>query len=293
MFRDGAFFLYSGIFSFSQGFSQTVLVNHEFNPAVFRRCLSTRFVGTPFWYFDEIDSTNDHVKRQQPELTSDGLVCLADFQASGRGQKRRQWLSQRAENLMFTIVLKPSDSDRIQALPFVAALSVAEAIEARGSSSPDIKWPNDVVIDGKKVAGILSEATFSGNRLERVIIGIGINVNQLDFPTGLAYPAASIRSMNGGGIVNREEFLADLLARFEESYERWMKNDCELIKSINKRLIGYGQKVTLKVEGESPETPCTVLGIDEFGHLAVLTEGLSVERFTYQDVRIGSVLTAA
>lgn len=129
-------------------------------------------------YFKSIDSTNDHVRELAEKGSAEGRVVIADFQTKGRGRFRRRWVSSPGENLLFSILLRPSHgAHKIPYLTLIAARAVVETIEASTGIKAKLKRPNDVLIGGKKVCGILTESNTKNGMVAYVIIGIGLNVN--------------------------------------------------------------------------------------------------------------------
>lgn len=170
-------------------------------------------LGAEVRLFDEIDSTNDEAKRAAKNGAAHGTVFVAESQTKGRGRQGRSWISPRGENLLFSVLLRLDCAPaRLPPLALVAGLAVRDAIAAAApTASPKVKWPNDVLLEGKKVAGILVEATLSGARASAVIIGVGINVHTRDFPDEIAARATSI-ALHAAAPPDRATILADVVA---------------------------------------------------------------------------------
>ncbi len=256
-----------------------------FQVATFRALWMCNWLGHDFRYFEEIDSTNSYVKRLRSEEVSHGLVCLAEYQTGGRGQYNRPWVSESGKNLMFTMVFKPSNKFRLFSLSMVTAHAIAEVIEPKIMKPVQIKWPNDLYIGGRKLGGVLTESIFNGNELDRLIIGVGLNINQGSFPVTAGGNPISL-ALVAGSRFNREAMLSQILRSMENCYTAWENNDSELIKSVNRRIIGYGKQVKLAIDGKVTEDPYKLLGMDENGHLVVLDEEMDVITFTWQQVRV-------
>ncbi|MEX0680928.1 MAG: biotin--[acetyl-CoA-carboxylase] ligase [Balneolales bacterium] len=248
--------------------------------------LQTDWLGRRLWYFRTLDSSNRYLHDLPGERLSHGLVCLTDYQTNGRGQFGRKWYSSANENLTFTIALKPERNDGLQLFSMAVMLALKETIEDMVSARCYIKWPNDLLYSGEKIAGILTECTYNGAKLDRILLGIGINVNQSRFPDSLAHPATSVSRVSGGQIADRPLFLAMLLNRLEPYIDQVEDGDMNLVYHINRIIDGYGEWVTLMVGGVREETLVKVLGVNEFGHLVVLAENGDVRTFTHQQVRI-------
>lgn len=256
-----------------------------FQVDTFRTMWMCNWLGHDFRYFGEIDSTNSYAKRLGSDEVSHGLVCLAEYQTGGRGQYNRPWVSEAGKNLMFTMIFKPANKYRLFSLSMVTAHAIAEVIEPKIMKPVRLKWPNDLYIGNKKLGGVLTESIFNGNELDRLIIGVGLNINQASFPMTTGSDPISL-AMSTGSKFNRESLLAQILRNMEKCYVGWERNDSDLIKSVNRRIIGYGRQVKLTIDGKLTEAPYKLLGMDENGHLVVLDEEMDVITFTWQQVRV-------
>jgi BirA family transcriptional regulator, biotin operon repressor / biotin---[acetyl-CoA-carboxylase] ligase len=172
--------------------------------------------GHPYLYVEVTPST----QRLLDEEHTEGAVAVTEEQTEGRGRLGRRWHSPRGVSLLFSILLEPPvATPRLPELSVVAGEACAGAIAAVAGVAPEIKLPNDVLISGRKVAGILAEA-----REGRVVLGIGVNVNVLedDLPAGLDRPATSLLAETGREI-DRAELLVELLERLERAYDEWVR----------------------------------------------------------------------
>lgn len=256
-----------------------------FNIKKYHQRLTTRWLGQTFEYVEEIDSTNSFLKTLPANEITHGQVLLADFQTKGRGQYKRNWESAAGQNLTFTLVLRPQNSERFHILTLACARALAAQIEEQISDKAAIKWPNDLLIEGKKVAGLLTETVFNGNKLDRLLIGIGINVNQIDFADEIKAKAGSL-SLAHGSEIDREHFLADLLSRIEFEYTRWHKRNEDQLKWINQKLIGYGEWVGLLIDGQKNPEKFKLIGIDQNGRMAVIDDEGGLKTFSYEQIRV-------
>ena len=170
--------------------------------------LNTEYIGRRFVYAEELSSTNTFLMDKQNGYNENGTVVLAEKQTSGKGRKDRVWYSAPESNLTFSILLKKDKflTNNSSLINFAASLSVAISIENLYQLKTELKWPNDVLIDGKKTSGILIESTSQGSQIERFVIGMGINVNQPSFQGTFNYPPTSIR-IELGKNVDRERFI--------------------------------------------------------------------------------------
>jgi BirA family biotin operon repressor/biotin-[acetyl-CoA-carboxylase] ligase len=193
--------------------------------------LTSRWLGHRVHFYPQLESTNttalDLASRGQPE----GTVVLADRQLQGRGRRGRAWDSPPGLGLYCSVLLRPRLApDRAPFLTLLTAVAVAQAVRHQLDLRPQIKWPNDLLIKGKKVAGILLESRVSPRGLEYVVMGIGVNVNQTptDFAAALSENASSLR-LETGATVARAELLARLFANLEELYENLQVGNIEMI----------------------------------------------------------------
>lgn len=217
--------------------------------------------------------------------TLHGSLILADNQMGGRGQHNRTWKAIPNENLTFSLILEPSGKAPLAILTLACALAIVDVCGEKTKHELSLKWPNDVLFKEKKLSGLLTEAIFNGTKLDRVIIGIGINVNQDSFDSELAHSATSLVLISKKEH-SREELLAQILTRLEYYYRLWSKKDIGLLKSINQSLTGYGSWVKINVNGEDIEGSYKFLGINENGELVVLNKELEVDTFSYEQIRI-------
>ncbi len=256
-----------------------------FDTQLFEKELSTSWLGRELFFYESLESTNKTAKNLERESTKHGSLVLADTQTAGKGQYDRFWDSKSGQNLTFTLLFEPTSGDRLSILTLANALAIADTIEEQTKSTSKIKWPNDVLIGGKKIAGLLTETQFSGNDFDRAIVGIGINVNQEEFNAKIRESAISFKNITNQDI-SRERLLARILSRIEYYYRLWDTQNIELIKSINKRLIGYGKWTRLTVNGEDLDGEYKFLGINEAGHMVVLNKELEVNTFSYEQIRV-------
>jgi len=256
-----------------------------FDPKKYNAKLSTQWLGQSLIYFEELDSTNTYMKSMPAEEVAHGQICLADHQLRGRGQYERNWETEDGKNLTFTLAFKPSRPERFHVLTLACARAAIAEIEDTVGQEAVIKWPNDVIVNQKKVGGLLTETVFNGNALDRLLIGIGLNVNQQQFSDELQTVAGSLRQVAGRDI-DRETFLSQFLGRLEYAYTRWLKRDTELVKSINQKMIGYGQWVQLHVNGQPHGDKCKLLGINQKGALTGISKEGDLETFSYEQIRV-------
>jgi BirA family transcriptional regulator, biotin operon repressor / biotin---[acetyl-CoA-carboxylase] ligase len=256
----------------------------DFNPSRYLTFLGNTSFGREIVVFPELESTNTWLKSGAAGEALDGLICLTDRQIKGRGQYEKSWVSEPCSNLTWSYLLRPETQDRLFILTLSCIHAVANVIEREFQLKTKIKWPNDLIIEGKKVAGVLAEAVFMGNHLDRFIVGIGLNVNQSSFPSFLT-EAASLSQILGRPL-DREKLLASIVTETEILNKSWMQKDPNLVKAINQRLIGYGTKVGVDVDGVKLDGPRLLLGVNVNGHLHLMDDDYSVQTYAYEQVRL-------
>ncbi|MEQ1353536.1 MAG: biotin--[acetyl-CoA-carboxylase] ligase [Candidatus Acidiferrum sp.] len=188
-------------------------------PDMLRQRLRGSLFGKRIYHFFKTDSTNQVALELGHAGEPDGAVIIAEEQTSGRGRAGHSWHSERAAGIYTTILLRPRLAP-VQAplLTMMAGLSAREAVQSATGLSVDLKWPNDLMISGKKLGGILTEMHAEPSQVRFVIVGIGINVNQQRFPVELAGTSTSLR-METGRMQSRLEVLVQFLRQFESDYQ--------------------------------------------------------------------------
>lgn len=254
---------------------------NEMTKASIQKELKTKVFGQKLLYKEEIDSTNTEAKRQALEADNHGLLVIAEEQSAGRGRRGRNWDSQKGTGIFMSLLLRPKDDfapDRASMLTLVAALATAEAIERVTGHDAGIKWPNDIVVNNKKVCGILTEMSADNDGICYVVIGIGINVNTTTFPEEIKNTATSLL-LEQSGRIDRNCLVAAVLEKLEFYYEQFL--ECQdlsfLLENYNKKLVNFDRQV--KVLGSDGETEFTGIakGIKKEGELLVETENGLVE----------------
>ena len=237
-----------------------------------RACLHTKWAGRTLMYFDSIDSTNAEAKRQAENGAVHGLLVISDHQTAGRGRRGRVWESQKGDGIFMTLLLKP-DIEPMNAsmLTLVMGLAVREALAQVDNLDVQIKWPNDIVCNGKKICGILTEMSAQMDFINHIVIGLGINVYNETFPPEMDHIAASIYQQTGVRI-RRAELIAEVMERFETYYAQYLKtqNLFYLMDIYNEHLINRGRKVQV-LDAKAGFTG-TAIGINEAGELLVQTD---------------------
>ncbi|MEX0724354.1 MAG: biotin--[acetyl-CoA-carboxylase] ligase [Gracilimonas sp.] len=230
-------------------------------------------------------STNSFAKKVREDSPLHGSLILTDHQTGGRGQYERKWTTEKGQNLTFSLIFEPKKAERFTLLTLTCALAVRDAINKSADLGTMIKWPNDILSNGKKLCGILTETQFSGNNLERIVVGIGLNVNQRNFLDELAGSATSI-SKESSREISRENLLAEILQNIEYRYRLWNQFNSGLVKDINRAMIGFGEWTGLTLNGEKLDGEYKFLGVNETGELVALNRDLDVKRFAFEQIRV-------
>jgi BirA family biotin operon repressor/biotin-[acetyl-CoA-carboxylase] ligase len=191
-------------------------------PDMLRQRLKGSLFGKRIYHFFKVDSTNRVALDLGHNGEEEGAVVLAEEQTAGRGRAGHSWHSERASGIYVTALLRPKLSP-VQAplLTMMAGLAAHTAIQAQTGAAVDLKWPNDLLIDGRKIGGILTEMHAEPSAIKFVIVGIGLNVNQEKFPSELSTIATSLRVQTGRAH-SRLELLVRLLREFESGYNRFL-----------------------------------------------------------------------
>ena len=236
--------------------------------------LATDRFGQAMRSFEEVGSTNERAAAWAQEGAPEGAVVLTEHQTTGRGRHGRSWTADKGQNLLFSVVLQPALApDRLSLITVAAGVAVAEAIEDFVSPhQAAIAWPNDVLLEGRKTCGILLESSLSLSDTDTVVVlGVGLNVNQTDFPDSLADTATSLR-LTTGRSVPRAELLERLLHALEHWCDAAQAGEANAVRTaFEDRLTSLHEHTTLHVPGTDRTLSGTVQGITETGALRLRT----------------------
>ncbi|WCJ58975.1 biotin--[acetyl-CoA-carboxylase] ligase [Fontisphaera persica] len=250
---------------------------------------STRIIGRDIRVFQETNSTNDLADRLARDGAEEGVVVFAEKQSRGRGRMGRAWASPPGLGLWFSVVLRPRLTPQSATqLTIAAATAARRAIHRVTGLEPDIKWPNDLLLDGRKTAGILTEMGAELDKIKYLIIGIGVNVNlaEADFPPELRRVATSLRQVLGRPIP-RPELAAELLRELDTDYARVTSGHFDAVaEEWSRHCRTLGQRVVIlqgerRIEGRAE-------GLDHDGALLLRNPRGRLERIIGGDVMLGS-----
>ncbi|MFA6469621.1 MAG: biotin--[acetyl-CoA-carboxylase] ligase [Bacteroidota bacterium] len=248
--------------------------------------LDTELFGKKIYCFDSIDSTNSFAKTLSKNDAPHGTVIIAEEQTAGRGRLQRNWQSPKGANLLFSIVLYPDfGMEKISLLPFAGSLAVADAIDSVTGLSATCKWPNDVLINNKKVCGMLAESSTTATEIKKIILGIGINVNQKEFPAELSAKATSLK-IESGKDLDRIFLVQKVLEELEHRYIQ-LSNfpPQQLLNDWRMKALLFGKKITV-LESEF-SFAATAIDVAEDGSLIIQTEDGEKRSIFAGDVSLG------
>lgn len=236
-------------------------------------------------YFDSIGSTNDDALAWAADGAPDLSIVLADEQTQGRGRLDRRWFTSKGTALAFSLILRPSASLRpyLSRSVGLAALAIVDSLQLRGLEA-HIKWPNDILLDGKKIAGMLVETVWTGEDVDAMVIGIGINVTRAAVPPVdlLNFPATSIEDALGG-TPEREEIFHDILAGIKAWLPR-MDTDT-FIRTWEAKLSFRGKQIQV-TEGSGKLITGELLGLESDGSLRLRAEHDKIVIVHFGDVSL-------
>lgn len=251
--------------------------------------MSTEWAGRNLLYFDETDSTNTEAKKAAEAGAPHGTLAVADYQSMGKGRRGRSWDAPHGVGIWMSIMCRPRlHPSCASMLTLVAALAVAEGIEKTCGLKAQIKWPNDIVVNGKKVCGILTEMSTELECINYVVTGIGINANTEEFPEEIREVATSLL-LETGTRVRRSEIINAVMQSYEKYYAAFMahQNMSGLLEEYNGSLANRDRQV--RVLAPENEYTGTALGIDEMGELLVRTEDGQVQKVISGEVSVRGI----
>ena len=266
--------------------------------------IKTRWAGRNILCFDITDSTNLRIRQAGDAGAPHGTLAVADSQTAGRGRRGRSWESPAGNSIYMSILLRPQiPPEKASMITLVMALSVAEGItrclgenagadgsgaDAGASSGIRIKWPNDIIINGKKLAGILTEMSAQIDYIDHVTVGVGINVNTVDFPEEIKETATSVRK-EYGRLVKRAPLIAAVMERLEENYQMFLRTEdlSGLMDRYNDLLVNRDRDVL--IIGAKEKYQAHSMGIDRTGELVVRKDDGTIEKIYSGEVSVRGV----
>ena len=240
--------------------------------AEIKSLMHTEWVAKEVLYFDTIDSTNTKAQELAEKGYPSGTLVVADKQESGKGRRGRSWVSPSGTGIFMTLMIKPDiNPNNASMLTLVAALAVAKAITSVTGEEAMIKWPNDIVVNGKKVCGILTEMNAQFDYINHIVVGVGINVHNESFPEEISQMASSLMIEAGGKRFHRAQIIAETMLYFEQYYDTFLKTQdlSALVREYDELLVNRNKSVRVL----DPKEPFDgkAMGITPKGELIVDT----------------------
>ncbi len=247
--------------------------------------LSGLRLGHPVYLYRTIGSTNDEAKLLADSGAPEGLLVIAEEQTAGRGRMGRTWITPLGQALAISLVLRPGQlpADQATQLTMLAGLAVCQAVEQAAGLKPQLKWPNDVLLSGKKIAGLLLETALRGDRLDYAVLGIGLNVSFAPPPEAVDFPATSLQA-EARTEVDRLPLLRAILERVEALYPEVGAPDQALYQAWSARLALVGQAIVVRT-AEGDQTG-VLEGVTPEGALLLKQAGGQTIKLLAGDVRL-------
>lgn len=250
--------------------------------------MKTRWAGRNILYYETTDSTNLRIRQAGDEGAPHGTLAVADRQTAGRGRRGRTWESPAGSSIYMSVLLRPDIApNKASMLTLVMALSVAEGIQ-QCIPIIQIKWPNDIIVNGKKLVGILTEMSAQVDYINHVTVGVGINVNMTAFQEEIADTATSL-CLECGHAVKRAPLIAAVMERLEENYEIFLETEdlSGLMERYSALLVNRDRDV--RIIGEKETYQAHAIGIDRTGELIVRREDGTMEKIYAGEVSVRGV----
>ena len=257
--------------------------------------LDTEWIGAQVYCYDQVTSTNQVAKALAEEGAADGALVVANEQTAGKGRYGRHWGTPAGKTIAMTLILRPKlPPEQISMVTLVAGMAVAQACREICHVDACIKWPNDVVVNGKKICGILTEMTTDIHSVSYIVVGIGINTRVSDFPPELCDKAASLhREMERLGYdasFRRSELIAAVMKCFEMLYTQFLKTgDLSSLKDCYEQLL-VNRDAVVRVLSPGNEYTGRAEGINDRGELLVRREDGTLEKVYAGEVSVRGVL---
>lgn len=242
--------------------------------------MKTRYMGHPIYFYAETDSTNNRIRQLAVEGAAEGTLAVAEVQTMGRGRRGKQWSSPIGSGAWFSLLLRPDiPPAEASVLTLLGGLAVCRALEDISGMQPVIKWPNDILLNGKKLVGILTEMDCEMSQVHFVVLGIGINVNTKAFPPELEEVATSL-FLESGKTFSRKLVVQKTMERLEEYYDIFLAAGgfVPLLDEYRRRCVTLGREVTVL---EEKSFLATALDVTPEGELLVRRSDTGEEMVIY------------
>jgi BirA family biotin operon repressor/biotin-[acetyl-CoA-carboxylase] ligase len=239
--------------------------------AELRQTCKNRLIGNDLVFLPEVDSTNLEASRRARQGAPEGMVVLADSQSRGKGRRRRSWSSPPGVNLYFSIILRPALAPaKVTQIPLLAGLAVARALTRVSGIEARIKWPNDILLQGKKAAGVLAEMEEEGKEDFFIVLGIGCNVNweKERMPPELQRTATSLQEETGRKF-SRGQVAGKIFEQFENAYRSFLRGNFSPRLRAEWNTLSWVNGKQVTISSGDQEFSGEALGIDETGALLI------------------------
>lgn len=260
-----------------------------YSQAELQSIMSSKWAGKNLLFFEKVDSTNNMVRTLAEQGAPEGTLVVAANQTAGKGRRGRSWSAPEGTSIAMSILLRPEfPPERASMLTLVMAMAIARGIREVTGLDAGIKWPNDIVADGKKLCGILTEMSTEMEYIRYVVIGIGINVSMKEFPEELMQKATSLELCLGRP-VKRAPLIDACMRAFEEYYEKYLQTlDLSLLQEeYNRELVNVGREVT--VLAPAGDYTGVSHGINREGELVVELAGGEIRNVVSGEVSVRGV----
>jgi BirA family biotin operon repressor/biotin-[acetyl-CoA-carboxylase] ligase len=249
--------------------------------------LNTLFIGRNFLHLPEVTSTNEFAREWMLSPLPEGAVILADFQTKGKGQMGQMWHSEAGKNLLLSVILHPEfipvpEIFLLNKLFSVAVISCLKKFLP--GQKIQIKWPNDILVNKKKICGILIETQVESEKIQGIIAGVGLNVNQESFPSGFSLSPCSMKTESGKEF-DRMVVLETLLGTVEGLYIRMRSGNPDIVNfEYLSNLFGYQEILPFRLLSSGEEFEANLTGVDRQGRLA-LAIGRKLQFFQPKEIQ--------
>lgn len=249
------------------------------------KSIQTTTIGKNVIYLTKVDSTNNEAKREIGQGAKNGTVIVAENQVCGKGRLGRTWKSNSGKDLSFSIILRSiNDLSHVKCMSLLAGLSVCNVLIRKHNIDARVKWPNDIIINNKKVCGILCESLYLDNKFD-VIVGIGVNANNTEFSKDIAHKATSM-CLENGITFSRTDLLCDILYEFENLYLRMHNGFINIIDEYKQLCATIDKHITTvggnKVSG-------VAFDISETGELMIRTDNGEILSINSSEVTVQGI----
>jgi BirA family biotin operon repressor/biotin-[acetyl-CoA-carboxylase] ligase len=250
--------------------------------------LKTRVMGKAIHLLSEVASTNTLAMELAASGKPEGTVVIAEMQTGGKGRLGRKWISPKG-NLYLSVVLRPNvPMHKAPLITLMGAVAVASAIRTTCGLAAGIKWPNDILVSGKKVSGLLTEMSAEQDRIRHIVLGIGVDVNMemVELPPEVRSLTTTLAA-EAGAKINRTTLLQQLLRDLESWYQKFLTNDADILEAWKQLNMTVGNRVTVSGAGET--LAGLAQGVDKEGRLIVRLDDATMRTVAAGDVTIVKV----